>query len=81
MRLSGWRWASTKAYPKMPLTAKYPQLMLYSSHASAHDSVLAVGGLQPSECRVLAIPNGPNRGLGLDSTDASGHSESQEKLE
>ena len=36
--------------------------MLYSSHASAHDSVLAVGGLQPSEYRVLAIPNGLNRG-------------------
>jgi len=35
--------------------------MLYSSHASAHDSVLAVGGLQPSECRVLAIPNGPTQ--------------------
>ena len=62
----------------MPLLSEYPQLMLYSSHASAHDSVLAVGGLQPSECRVLAIPN---EGMGLDSTEASGHSESQEKLE
>ena len=25
MRLSGWRWASTKAYPKMPLTSELPQ--------------------------------------------------------
>ena len=73
----------------MPLLSEYPQLMLYSSHASTHDSVLAVGGLQPSECRVLAIPKGPtqlgekipNEGMGLDSTEASGHSESQEKLE
>ena len=45
----------------MPLLSEYPQLMLYSSHASAHDSVLAVGGLQSSECRVLAIPNDPTR--------------------
>ena len=30
----------------MPLTAKYPQLMLYSSHASAHDSVLDEVGLR-----------------------------------
>ena len=41
----------------MPLAAKYTQLMLCSSHASTHDSVLAVGDLQPYECRVLAIPN------------------------
>jgi len=41
----------------MLLLSEYPQLMLYSSHASAHDSVLAVGDLHPSECRVLAIPN------------------------
>jgi len=48
-----------------------------------------VCGVQPSECRVLTIPNSPtqlsekvlNVGLGLDSTEASGHSESQEKLE
>jgi len=56
----------------MPLPSECPQRMLYSSHASTHDSVLAVGDLQPYECRVLAIPNGPtqpgekgpNRGLG-----------------
>jgi|GEM_PF-3572938 hypothetical protein len=56
----------------MLLTSENPQLILYSSHASAHASVLAVGGLQSSECRVLAIPNDPtqlgekvpNRGLG-----------------
>ena len=83
------RIAGVYSYPKMPLTSECPQLILYSSHASTHDSVLAVGGLQPSECRVLAIPNSPtqlgekipNEGMGLDSTEASGHSESQEKLE
>jgi len=45
----------------MPLTSECPQLILYSSHASAHDSVLTVGGLQSYECRVLAIPNGPTQ--------------------
>ena len=40
----------------MSLPSEYPQLILYNSHASAHDSVLAVRVLQPSECRVLTIP-------------------------